>query len=268
MTVPYQYIVAGLPDIIFDETKAIISLNAYIQEFADQISQKDQALLHCVGFPIDNKNLLSILLQKQETLRQFGNFTEEQLREELDHPDLLPEYLLEFLVAYKEGVELIPNFSWENQLQWVFYEAMDSVENQFLRNWFTFELNLRNILTALNCREEKLPFESHIIGNNEVTELIFKSSAPDFKLPSKVPWAEDLLAIDFSTIAPSEEKLARFRLQQLEDMSEPGLFNVNTVLRIGIALSIVERWQLLDEKTGKEMLDKIINDLESSYQDE
>ncbi len=264
MTVPYQYIVAGLPDIILNEVKVDISLSSFIKDIQEQIPPKDATLLSYVGYPIDNRNLLIKLLHKNDPILQIGNFTEQELQEEIKSPDLLPDYMQEYLAAYNESTSIIPNLSWENQLYWLFHEHANLLENRFLKEWFSFELDLRNILTAIKCRTTKSPFEDHIICRNEVTALILKSNAPDFTLPSKVPWADDLLAIDFYSVDRSEEKLANFRLEQLEDMAEAELFSIETIIQTGIALSIKERWNLLDHTAGKKKLEKIINELESS----
>jgi hypothetical protein len=268
MAVPYQYIIAGLPDILFNEQKVDIRLHTFIKELRDQIPPEDASLLSYVGYPIDNRNLLIKLLNKNDPILQFGNFTEEELEEEIRSPDQLPEYMQEYLAAYNDNTTIIQNLSWENQLYWLFFEHTSFLENRFLNEWFTFELHLRNILTAIKCRSSKMPFDSHILCRNEVTALIFKSSAPDFTLPSKVHWADDLFAIDFYSIPASEEKLVRFRLQQLEDLAEPELFSIETIIQAGIALSLAERWDLLDAPAGKQKLEKIINDLESRYQAE
>ena len=268
MTVPYHYIIAGLPDIIFDENKIELSLGSFINEIKELIPGKDAFFLNYIGYPIDNKNLINSLLNEKKTLSQSGNFSVEELHDEIKNPDLVPEYMQEFLSAYGESVNIIPNLSWENQLNWLFYEDATSIDNSFLNEWFTFELNLRNILAAINCRKTKEPLEHHIICRNEVTDLLFKSNAPDFSLPAKVPWADELLTIDFNKIADSQEKLVSLRLQLLEEMAESELFRIETILRVGISLSIIERWNLLDDGTGKQMLDKIIKDLEASYQAE
>lgn len=264
MTVPYHYIIAGLPDIIFDDDKIDLDLGSFLTDLKEQVSQKDAYFLSYIGFPNDNKNLINTLLNKKEPNHQTGNFSDEALQDEIKNPDLIPEYMQGFIAAYNENSTLIQNLSWEDQLNWLFYEDATSIGNSFLTEWYTFELDLRNILAAINCRKAKIPLENHLLCRNEVTELLLKSNAPDFSLPSRVPWADDLFSIDFDNIALSEDKLARLRLQLLDEMAEPELFNIETVMRVGISLSIAERWCLLDDKTGTERLEKLIQDLEQN----
>jgi len=268
MTIPYHYIVAGLPDIIFEDHKIGLSFGSFLVELKDQIPPDDAYLLSYIGFPHDNKHLIHILTDETQSYAQRGNFSEEILRDEIKNPDLVPEYMQEFIAAYEGNSPIIQNLSWENQLNWLFYDDATSIENKFIKEWYTFEMDLRNILAAVNCRKEKEPLENHLICHNEVTDLLLKSSAPDFSLPSRVPWAEELFSIEFDNIPVSEERLDRLRLQSLEEMAEPELFNIETVMRVGISLSIAERWSLLDDQTGTEKLKNIIQDLEQHYKAE
>lgn len=268
MTVPYHFIVAGLPDIIFEDGQIDANFGAFLSDMKEMIPAEDAALLVNIGYSADNRNLIYLLMNKKEPVNRIGNFTEEELKEEIKNPDQIPDYMQEFLAAYDDKTDIIPNVSWENQLYWLFYDYATALDNRFLRDWFTFDMNIRNVLTAINCKRTSRNLEERLICRNEITDLLLKSSAPDFKLPTRLPWADDLFAIDFDDIAHSEEKLIQLKLQQIDDMAEPGLFNIETVLRIGIILSIAERWSLLDDKTGKKMLDKIIEELEEGFQAE
>lgn len=266
MTVPYEYIVASLPDIVFDEIKLEAGLHSFISELREQIPQKDTDLLSYVGYPIDNRNLLNILLHKQDPVLQVGNFAEEEIREEIRNPDQFPEYMQTFLSAHSDSMKIIQNLSWENQLYWLFYEHATELDNRFLRRWFTFEMDLRNILTAVKCRRTESPLEEHIIGRNEITDLIFKSNALDFGLPAKHHWTDELFTVDYHDVAKSEEWLVRFRLQHLEDLAEPGLFRIETILLTGFALTLAERWDMLDPGAGRARLEELINTLEAGSQ--
>ncbi|MCP4752860.1 MAG: DUF2764 family protein [Proteobacteria bacterium] len=266
MTVPYYYIVAGLPDVYLDEGKAGPTLGAFAEEMRELVPAADGYLLDYIGYPIDHRNLMNILLEKQEPFNDSGNFSDEELKKEIKNSDDIPEYMQVFLKAFKDNTQVVQNLSWENQLNWLFYESATSLENEFLSEWFTFELNFRNILAAINCRKANLQPDRHIICRNEVTDLLLKSNAPDFSLSSKLPWSDEVFSMDFDAIADSEKRLDEFRLQMLEEMSVPELFSLETILRLGIRLSIVERWDTLKAEIGKETLHKMIDDLENSYQ--
>jgi hypothetical protein len=50
----------------------------------------------------------------------------------------------------------------------------------FIRDWFAFDANLRNILTAINGRKFNLPYAQYLIGDSETVERLSKSHAADF----------------------------------------------------------------------------------------
>jgi len=266
MTVPYQYLIAGLPDLFLEETKIPFSLGSFINEIAEMVPVKDAKLLPYTGHAIDNQNLIKLLLNTGEPFNESGIFDEETLQNEIKNPDLAPSYMQDFLTAYNDNIPLIQNLSWENQLAWFFYEEVFSLDNTFLLDWFNFEMNLRNILAAINCRETGKQIEHHIVYQNEVTDMLLKSNAPDFSLHSKVSWSDQVFSLDLSNVAESENQLAHFKLEILDNITSSNLFSIDTILSFCIRLAIIERWGLLDDETGKQKLDKMIHDMETSYQ--
>ena len=268
MTVPYQYLIAGLPDLFLEEAKTPFSLGSFINEVAEQVPANDARLLPYTGYTIDNQNLINVLMNNGEPFNPAGVFDEETLQNEIKNPDLAPDYMQDFLIAYNDNIQIYQNLSWENQLYWLFYEEVLALDNLFLVDWFTFELNLRNVLAAINCRETGKQIDHQVIYQNEVTDLLLKSNAPDFSLPAKVSWADRVFSMDLKNVADSEERLAYFKLELLDDIASTNLFSIDTVLNFCIRLAIIERWGLLDDETGKQKLDKMIHDMETSYQAE
>ena len=59
--------------------------------------------------------------------------------------------MLKFLqwIRKRESKEL--NTEVENILHGLFYEFALQPKNEFIQNWFMFELDTKNILTAFNC---------------------------------------------------------------------------------------------------------------------
>lgn len=266
MTVPYEYLIAGLPDMFLEETKTEFSLGEFISDLAELVPAADATLLPYTALLIDNQNLISILQNTGVPFNRSGLFDEETLQDEIKNPDLAPSYMQDFITAYNENIQLFPGLSWENQLHWLFYEEVLALENTFLVDWFTFDLNLRNILAAINCRESGKQIDHHVIYQNEVTDLLLKSNAPDFSLGAKVSWSDQVFSMDLNEIADSESKLAEFRLERLDDIASFNLFSIDTILSFCIRLAVIERWGLLDDETGKQKLDQIIQDMETSYQ--
>lgn len=270
----YYYLVSGLPDIIIDSGKKVPPVKEFISEAAELISTEDAQLLSLLRYPIDNKNLIGILEEKNGPFDPRGNFSLEDLELAVKAPDNLPEYMQTFIESFKEGKTPYPGLSAEDHLTWLFYDEMKQHKNKFISEWFSFDQGLRNVLAGLNCRkipsdtEEKgSPFslQSVIIGHDDVTELIHKSTAQDFSLGPVFPWAEKILSLPDGNLTEHEKAIDDLRWNVLDELTTFTYFRIETVLAFCIKLDIVERWLRLDPETGKERLEKLTEELVSGF---
>ncbi len=270
----YYYLVASLPDIILDTTKKGFSLSTFINDVSEQINPKDSYLLSTLRFPFDNKNLINLIRKYKAKFEESGNFSRDELEQEIKLPDILPQYMKIFLESYKEEKLLFPELSLEDQLNWLFYEEVTNHSNTFIREWFSFDLNLRNVLAGINCRaisktdeDEKNKFSlfNSIICKNDVSELIQKSNAPDFSLANQLPWIENVISLSKENLVEYEKKIDSLRWDMLNEFTTFTYFQIETILAFCIKLKMVERWQKLEPETGKERLSKLLSELKKGY---
>ncbi|MBD3316827.1 MAG: DUF2764 family protein [Chitinivibrionales bacterium] len=268
----YYYLVAGLPDLVLEGNKHVPSLPEFIDDTMGQVDPDDAKLLALLRRPADNHNLLVLLEKRDEELDPLGNFSREELELGVRIPDELPSYMQTFVEAYREGRQIFAGYTSDDQLSWLFYDEVTAHPNSFIREWFTFELNLRNVLAGLNCRKmagvegSTYSFESNIIGRNEVAEHILKSNAPDFSLSSLFPWVEDVLAFDDKDPVGFENSVDTLRWDELNELTLFTYFRIETILAFCVKLGMVERWLKLDPETGKKKLDRLIEELVSGVQ--
>ncbi|MEA2107626.1 MAG: DUF2764 family protein, partial [Bacteroidota bacterium] len=195
----YHYFIAGLPDIFLDETEIHFSMLDFKQVLKEELFPDDYRLAQRLFLPYDNKNLL-LFLQQEETrdFNQLGNFTLQDFEEEFsdDPKNILPQYMYDFVKLYREEEET-KDFekSWENKLTEMYYTYVLKTKNKFLKQWFEYNLNIKNILTGLNCRKYDIDIEKQLIGNNWVAEQMAKNSAKDFGLSVDLPLAADGIAL-------------------------------------------------------------------------
>ncbi|MFP4520676.1 MAG: DUF2764 family protein [Fibrobacterota bacterium] len=273
MAVSYYYLVAALPDI--NETrgetregsqgKDIPSFGDFIEDMREVVPEKDGELFSYVKLPFDNRNLINLLTESEEEFSPFGNYTKEEMQAEIKRPADIPEYMSEFLKAYRESRPVKQGLSWEDQLNSMFYEYAGECSNGFIASWFTFDMDFRNTLAAINCRRHKLPLEKSLVHENEVTEMLRKSNAADFGLSSYFQWAEKLFSLNFDDIPASEKAIDDIKIDMAGEMPVPDLFSIETLLAFSVRLSIAERWAALDPEEGRKKLERIIDDLENSY---
>lgn len=161
----YYYLISGLPKLKLDgsgDLPAFAGFASFIGEAMGQLTESDASLLRILRLPIDNKNLINILEKREAAFNPSGNYSEAELIGEIADPESLPEYMRTIIEAHKDDIPVYYNITWEDQLNCLFYEYTGTIDNTFLRDWFSFELNMGNILSALKCREFNISFERRL----------------------------------------------------------------------------------------------------------
>ncbi len=272
MSRDYYYLISGLPDLVLEGNKSVPSMVQFIEDVSEQVEPSDAALLSLLRLPYDNANLLLLLLELPRKFDDRGNFSLEDLEAEVRVPDKVPEYMKTFIEAQKEGRQLFAGLSPEDQLHWLFFEEMTSHENAFISQWFVFEQNLRNLVAALNVRrygqqgnEQAGSLPTTIVGRNDVAESILRSNAPDFSLAPLFQWVDRVIGLDMHNVVEFERNLDLLRWDVLNELISFTYFKIETILAFAIKLGLVDRWQRLDSKAGKEILQRLVGELQSGF---
>lgn len=263
----YYYLVAGLQDLSLDLHKLTFKQLAFREEIRNDLSPADYKLLELLFLPFDNANLLNLLLKSGKPHNEKGIFTQEHLEENIKEPQSLPQYMMRFITAFKSQEPVYPDMSPENELSTLFYDEMlENVSNDFLREWFAFELNVQNIMLALNARKFKAPYENQVIGTNETSESIRKSHARDFGLGNEIDYIEDLTAISRKDdIKEREQAVDDLKWKYLDEAVFFHYFTIERILAFIIKLGMIERWLYIDHDHSNEMFKKLLKELQASY---
>ncbi len=266
----YHCLIAGLPDIFLDETELNFSLQDFKQNLKDELYPQDYELAKVLFLPYDNKNLLNFLQEKYNEFDKLGNFTSEILERELDPEEklsVLPDYMYRFIDLYREEKDNRSLKQWENELTGMYFQYVLNSSNQFIHDWFTFELNVTNLLVGINCRKFDKDPENELIGNNFVTEAIKRSSAKDFGLETELEYAGEIIQIaEKDNLLNREKSLDQFKWDKLNEFTLFHYFSIEVVLAYILKLNMIYRWMSLDEKTGRKMFEKLIDELKDSFE--
>ena len=263
----YYYLVAGLQDISLDIHKLLYDQEAFRGELKSGVHPDDYKLVELLFLPYDNANLLNLLMKKDKPLDERGNFSREHLEESIREPSELPEYMLRFIVAFRDKEPLFPDMSPENELTTLFFDAMiHEDQNPFLRKWFQFDLNVRNIMLALKARAYKVDYEHQVIGTGEFSETIRKSHARDFGLGGELDYLDDLINIARKEdVGEREKALDQLKWDFLEEETFFSYFTIEKILAFTIKLGMIERWLTIDKDHSNELFRKLLKELQSSY---
>lgn len=264
----YYCLVAGLREYSLDSGTKGFDPRAILDEILTELTPRDlQAVRLLYGY-YDCENLLS-LRAGRSAYNPLGNFSQEELREELEHPRNLPQAVGRILRAYAspegEDAETVnTERRFETSLYEAYYATCEASSSRFLRAWSRFDRTLRNVAAAVTARATDRPVGECIVGNDDIAEQLRRSSAADFGLRGELPYIDAVIAAvnDEGNLLEKEHKIDRIRWQQAVDLAVEDYFDINAILSYLVRINIVARWTQLDEKRGRAMLDELLRELD------
>jgi hypothetical protein len=141
-----------------------------------------------------------------------------------------------------------------------------NIKNDFLKEWFEFTLNIKNITTALNCRKYNFRPETELIGDNFVVQSILRSNSRDFGLMQEFPEIDKLLSIwDGGNLMDREKQIDLMSWQWIDDHTFFHYFTIEKILGFMLQLEIAERWLALDRQTGESMFRHLLDAIGKSF---
>ena len=270
----YYCYIAGLPDIQIDNQKSIPAQEDILDELKQILSKGDMALLDLLRLKYDNDNLLKFLANRDAELNPLGKLTSQdwaELIELIDNSDernpvrdaRLLKYVLDFYTTIRnEQSEEKIDFA-EDFLAALYYKYGMQCKNKFVADWFEFNLNINNILTALTCRKYGWDIKSAIVGDNVVAETIRNSvSARDFNLKAEIDYFDALVSIsETANLLDREHRIDALKWNWLEENTFFSSFSIEKVLSFWLRCELMHRWDNLSMEEGAEIFRQIINDL-------
>jgi len=271
MSTNYYYLVSGLPDIGIDDGKQLPDYAAFSTELMEQVTPADRACIRMINAPFDNKNCIALLHGEEDegTFDSRGNFSREELQEQIKTGESPFSYLSAFLHSRTSNKQGANDGDEAAALAGFFYHAMYEHPNDFIREWYTFDAALRNLVAGLNIRQgsngDTAMLEKQIVTDSDIAQQIRKSSAADFSLSQTLFWADEVISAFSQGLTDREKRIDLLRVRAVEELTIFAYFGVEALLAYLIKLDIAHRWLNLDAKAGEEKLNKTIASLKSSF---
>ena len=276
MSRQYHYLIAGFPDLFFDDSKSLIKLEEFRQLLTENLPETDMEIIRLYFNRFDNRNILARLKDENIPFDHRGNFTEsdlddlfEAVKEGADNARIqrVPAFYPLFIGAFKSELPVYDGKSWDNQLTELYYKHVIDNNNSFVSNWFLFERDFQNIVTASQCRKHRLPADNQLIGTGELIDKLSRSSARDFGIDNDFPMIDQILkVIEEDDIKEFEKKIDRIKWDFLDNEIFFYYFTIEKLFSFIVKLSIAERWLSLDKEVGKEFFEELLKNLEAAYQ--
>ena len=159
---------------------------------------------------------------------------------------------------------LLKGFS-EKDLDADFYAAALKHRNRFLREYFRFDLNLRNAkVRYLNAQLGREPDQDVMTGEDPEAEDVdidgFRFTGGEFEEALKV---DNILAD--KDLVSREKGLDDILWDKIDGLSTFHYFDIEAVLAYIAKLHIVTRWLNLDEEVGRDVFRRLLKDVRGTY---
>lgn len=272
----YYCLVAGLPDITFDGSRVAFTVERFKEEIYPSLSADDTRCVDLFFLSHDNANILAMLRHGEDAvLNSLGCYSQKELEEIIfsaKNGDIplkgVPSYIYRFFEYYAAN-EANENIIWEDVLSSYYYDYAIKCKNSFVAEWFTFNLNVNNILVALSARKYKMSVADAVIGEGEIAEALRTSGARDFGLTGTVEYLDKLQRLsENSMLQEREHQLDEMRWKWLDENSVFNYFSIEKLFGFLIKLSIIERWMTLDAEEGMKRYNEMIAALKSGMDNE
>lgn len=268
----YYYLVAGLREWTLDSDTKGFDVREIVDEILVELTKSDREAVRLLYAYYDCENIIARRAQR-DRYNQLGNLTVEQIDEVLNQRrySLLPERVAKVVKLYVEvddeerDEEFVPTERFEKAVFEAYYEDLAHSKCRFLNGWGEFDRNLRNIAAAVAAREAGRSVADVVVGEGDVVEQLKRSSAADFGLRGELQYIDAVIAAvsDEKNIVEKERKVDAIRWSEAEEIAVFDFFNINFILSYLVKVNIVARWTLLSPEVGREMLNRLMNELDA-----
>lgn len=147
---------------------------------------------------------------------------------------------VEFLLDGYDGSKLSESF---------YREALKS-GSRYIREFFTFDLNVRN---------SKVKYLNEALDRPEGKDVI-EIETDEFSERSKI---EGILA--GSNLLARERNIDELFWQKIDELTEMEVFSLDRILGLVSKIKIIDRWVKLDRQTGRELFRKLVNEIKETH---
>lgn len=264
----YYSLVAGLREYTLDSDRKGFDALAIRSEVVEELTSSDARQVELLYTYYDCENLAARKAGRTAH-NALGNLTAEEIQNELDHPTLLPDELQQVIRAFadpdgEDAEEVDTTQRFEKSLFAAYYALCQRKGCRFLKAWSAFDCNLRNVTAALTARELGRAVEEVTVGGGEIVEQLERSSASDFGLRGELTYIDALIAAlqDEQNIIEKEHKVDLIRWNESLELSVFDYFDLNAIMAYLVRLNIVARWSLLDVERGRELFNRLMQELD------
>jgi len=259
----YYYLITSLPLLRLDDYKGPYRVTDFVNELNEHLIPRHCEYAQDILYAYDNAYIIDAVLKRDVPLaRHTASMSFEQIKEKIKNKDYeADEYLVSFLEEFSQINREGEGFSRKQAERLIltrYFERRVNHPNRFIRNYFQFELDLRNILVALNKRRFDLKQVDFIeAGDQAIINRLKNSTASDFGLSADIDYIVELVeTFNKNDIMHCEKYIDILRWQRIDEINKLNYFEVDVLLGYLVKLMLVERWIALDAQKGRGVFER------------
>lgn len=191
-------------------------------------------------------------------------------------PDFTPDWrqgdksLEEYLCQVKEllsakdqeTVRLIEDGFDKEKIGQEFYKEALASGNAFIRDFFQFDLNVRNAkVRYLNQALGRDPLKDVLsLSDPDADDMGMQIEEPEFKEAARLQ-----AILEGSDILARERGIDDLYWDKIDELTLFDYLNFDRILGVVVKMMIIRRWLQLDEQTGREMFKRLVDEIRGTF---
>ena len=178
-----------------------------------------------------------------------------------------PEDYIEEIVSLcsdkdRETIEFLMDGYCDEKLNAEFYSEALQHRNAFIRDYFLFDLNVRNA---------KVKYLNKALGRDADRDVLtFGEEAAPAVLDMAAAEFEEAAALEAvfaqADILSRERGIDDLMWEKINGLTTFNYFDINAIFGFITKMNIVARWYRLDEQTGREMFKKLVDEVRGTFE--
>jgi len=150
----------------------------------------------------------------------------------------------------------------KDQMGLEFYKEALSSRIGFIRDFFQFDLNVRNQkVRYLNQALGREPGKDILsLRDPEAEETGLEPEEPEFKESAKLQ-----SILEGNDILARERGIDDLYWDKIDELTLFDYLNFDRILGIMVKMMIIRRWLILDEQTGREMFKRLVDEVRGTF---
>lgn len=134
-----------------------------------------------------------------------------------------------------------------------FYSRALNHRNRFIREFFSYDLDLRNV---------KVEYLNKSLGRPADMDTVVPAGREDESFEGR---QEVMAVLENGDILRRERGLDDLMWKRIDEITVMDVFDIEAILGFIAKLKIIDRWDRLDPETGRELFRKLVEEIRSTY---